>query len=215
MIKGIIFDLDGTTIHTLPDLQESLNKALKEYGFPERTYDQVRLGIGNGYRKLIDSAVPEEIPEEIKVSLAERYKQIYSENYANHSYPYEGMKEVLQQMQEKGIKLAVNSNKSTENTNRLITKNFPGINFVAVIGARKDIPLKPDPYTANEIIEMMGLKKEEVFYVGDSDVDMHTGHNAGLKTVGCLWGFRDRETLEEADADYIVAKPEELLECLK
>ena len=214
MIKGIIFDLDGTTINTLNELQSSLNEALRERGFPERTKDEVRMGVGRGFRKLIEVSVPAGSDDKTIDEVGERYREIYSEKHIL-SKPYEGIKELLEKLQEKNIKIAVNSNKSDKFTKNIILSNFPGINFTAIYGARENIPHKPDPSTAYEIIEEMKLNKNEVVYVGDSEVDMQTGNNAGLFVIGCLWGFRDEKTLKENKANLLVNKPEEIMEFIE
>lgn len=213
MIKGIIFDLDGTTINTLNELYISINQTLKDYGYPTKTMDEVRLGVGRGFRKLVEKVVPEKLDEEKTAEIGRNYQRSYTENYLK-STVYPGMPELLKELQDRGILLAVNSNKSDRFTKDLIAKNYPDIRFVAVYGGRDGIPLKPDPTTAREIADLMGLKTGEILYVGDSDVDMYTGKNAGMKTAGCLWGFRDRETLNEAGADCILEKPEDLLKLL-
>ena len=214
MIKGLIFDLDGTTIYTIEDLTDAVNLTLKEFGFPLKQIDDVRAGIGHGFRRLIRSIVPEGTDEETETKVGDRYRQIYSEICDKKSRAYEGMPELLKTLQEKGIKLAVNSNKGDDLTKRLIYKCYPDIDFVAVYGARVGIHHKPDPTTANEIAKMMDLKNEEIMYVGDSDVDMKTAKNARMVATGCLWGYRDQGVLTDAGADYIVSKPEEILRYL-
>ena len=210
MIKGMIFDLDGTTIDTLNDIKESFNKALEEFGYPRKSRDEIRMGVGRGFRMLVNAIVPEGVSEEKKEEIAARYKNIYRENYYKTSFAYSGMNVLIKELQEQGIKLAVNSNKSDEFTTELIRRNYPDISFVAVIGAREGVPHKPDPSTALEIADMMKLDPEEIAYVGDSDIDMMTGKNAGMKTIGVLWGYRDEKILKENGADHTVKTPEEI-----
>ena len=214
MIKGIIFDLDGTTANTLEDIKDCLNKALVEFGFRERNSEEVRLSLGKGSLKLIIDSTPEGTDEKTIKEILELYLDIYSKNYIVKTVPYDGIYDLLITLQDKGIKLAVNSNKPDHLTKVIIKEFYPEIDFIEVLGNRDDIPRKPDPAGANLIIEKMGLEKIEVLYVGDSETDMQTAHNAGLKVVGCPWGFRDIETLKENNATYIVSKPEEILNCL-
>lgn len=214
MIKGIIFDLDGTTLSTLYDIQGSVNIVLKKHGYPERNYDEVRLAIGKGSRNLIKECLPLNTPDETIDSLLDEYIETYGHHYDVETKPYEGIQELLNELEAKGIILAINSNKPNEYTNNLIKSHYPGNKFIDIIGAREGIPYKPDPYSANEIVEKMGFNKNEVLYVGDSDSDVKTAKNAGLKCVGCLWGFRDLKTLTDAGADYIISKPKELLNYL-
>ena len=214
MIKGVIFDLDGTTIYTIEDLGDSVNMALKEFGFPDKTYEEVTAVIGRGSKKLIEDVVPEGTSVKIQEKLLKRYLEIYKENLDVKSVAYEGMVELVRTLQEKGIKVAVNSNKPDEMTKKLIYKCYPDVDFVAVYGSRPDVPNKPDPATANEIADLMGLKNEEIMYIGDSDVDIRTAKNAHMVSCGCLWGYRDLQNLLNAGADHIVSKPEEILRCL-
>ena len=120
MIKGIIFDLDGTTIDTLEDIQDSLNKALIEYGFKPRTYDQVRRGVGTGFLNLVKHSIDKDLKEEKIVEIANRYWDIYSDNNENKTKPFKGVADLLETLQNKGIKIAINSNKSDKNTKKLI-----------------------------------------------------------------------------------------------
>ena len=214
MIKGLIFDLDGTTISTLEDITDAVNATFRPNGYPEKTCEEVRMAVGNGSMKLIERTAPVGLSAERLQELLQQYVGIYTNNYNVRSHAYDGMQELLQELQEKSILLAVNSNKPDHLTKALIAECFPGIGFVGVFGDRNDLPKKPDPTGANKLIEMMGLNKEEVLYVGDSETDIKTAKNAGLKSIGCLWGFRDRETLEEAGADYIVGGPAEILKYL-
>ena len=215
MIKGIIFDLDGTTLSTLYDIQDSMNIVLKNHNYPEKNYDHVRLAIGRGSRNLVKDCLPINASEEEIDKLLDEYIETYGHHYDVETKNYEGIQELLNELEKRGIVLAVNSNKPNEFTNNLIKQHYPGNKFIAIIGSRKGIPYKPDPYSANEIVNLMGFEKSEVLYVGDSDSDVNTAKNAGLKCVGCLWGFRDLKTLTDAGADYIISKPKELLNYLQ
>lgn len=215
MIKGIIFDLDGTTLNTLKDIHESFNKAFRKYGLEEKSLDEVRMGVGNGFRVLTKKLIPEDIKEETVEEIALCYQKTYTENYYKNTRPYEGVSELLSDLQKQGIQMAVNSNKSDVFVKDLIARNFPEIRFTEVCGSLDGVALKPDPEGVYRILKLMGLSKKEVLYVGDSETDMKTAKNAGLKSVGVLWGFRDYETLKENGADHIIERPEELLTILK
>ena len=214
MIKGIIFDVDGTTLSTLCDIREALNITLENHKFELQSYEDVRLHIGRGSKNLIKDSLPQNVSKEVIDLIEKEYLGKYREHYNVKTKPYDGIKELLDELQNKDILLAINSNKPDEFTKNLMKYHFPGINFIAVIGSRIGIPNKPDPFSANEIVEKMGLDRNEILYVGDSDSDVKTAKNAGLKVVGCLWGFRDYKNLSEAGADIIISEPKELLNYL-
>ena len=214
MIKGVIFDLDGTTVSTLEDIQDSLNYVLTKYNYPLRNYDEVRLGVGNGSRNLIRSSLPENSEEKIIETILKEYIERYSNNYLIKSKAYQGINEVLQKLNSLDCLVAINSNKPDKITKAMIQKVFPDVDFIEIIGQIDGQPRKPDPFATNKIIEKMKLRKEEVIYVGDSETDIQTAKNADLKSIGCLWGFRDYETLTKAQADYIISKPEEILQII-
>ncbi len=215
MKKGVIFDLDGTTLYTLTDITTSFNTALKEFGFPQKSEDEIRMGVGMGFRILVDNIVPKDTDEKIKDAIALRYKEIYSSNYYIHTRPYEGMRETLEKLRDLGVKMAVNSNKSDIFVKDLIARNFPGIEFVDVTGSIEGVALKPDPQAARMILNKMGIDASEAAYIGDSDIDMKTGVNAGMLTIGCLWGYRDEKVLKEAGAMCLAEKPEDILKLIK
>ena len=215
MIKGVIFDLDGTTLNTLDDIIDSFNATAEEAGYAPRSRDTIRMGVGRGFRVLVDRVLPEVSDEEERERLALRYREQYAQRYANKTRPYEGIAELLEKLQADGIRMAVDSNKSDFFVKSLIKKNFPGIEFSDVMGSLPEYPLKPDPGRALKMIENMGFNKEEVLYVGDSETDMKTAVNAGVLPIGCLWGFRDRQTLKENGAACLVETPEEIYELIK
>ena len=215
MKKGVIFDLDGTTLYTLTDITTSFNAALKEFGFPQKSEDEIRMGVGMGFRILVDNIVPKDTDEKKKDAIALRYKEIYSSNYYINTRPYEGMRETLEKLRDLGVKMAVNSNKSDIFVKDLIARNFPGIEFVDVTGSIEGVALKPDPQAARMILNKMGIDASEAAYIGDSDIDMKTGVNAGMLTIGCLWGYRDEKVLKEAGAMALAEKPEDILKLIK
>ena len=215
MIKGLIFDLDGTLIDSIGDIAFSANLTLKENGYETRNEDFVRMATGRGFKKLIADMLPEGSSDELVDEMTKKFAVNYGNHYCERTKAYDGIYDLLKALQDKGIKLAVNSNKKDEMTKNLMKKIFPEINFLEVIGERVGIANKPDPYTALEIVSKMDFDINEVMYVGDSEVDINTANNAKLKSIGCLWGFRDRETLNKQGATYIVEKPNDILEIVK
>ena len=215
MIKGLIFDLDGTLIDSIKDITTSVNLSLKEYGFKEVSLDFVRKNTGRGFRVLVQDSLSEVKDDKLIDEITDLYTAKYGEHYKDETNAYEGIKETLTLLQEKGIKLAVNSNKKDIYTKSLMKKIFPNIDFIAVYGEREGIKNKPDPTSANEIVDIMKLDKQEVLYVGDSEVDIRTAKNANLKSIGCKWGFRKEQVLIEEGATYIIDKPQEMIDIIE
>ncbi len=216
MKKLVIFDLDGTLLNTIADLATATNQALKHYGYPIHEVDAYRFFVGNGINKLFERALPEgERTEENILKIRSRFVPYYDVHNADLSRPYPGIPELLQALQQQGIMIAVASNKYQAATRKLIAHYFPEINFVEVLGQREGIPAKPDPGIVHDIIAKAGVKQEEVLYVGDSNVDMQTAHNAGVTAVGVAWGFRPRAELEALHPAHIIEEAEELLQYLQ
>ncbi len=214
MIKGIIFDLDGTLIDTISDIGKSVNAVLEDYGYKTYPLSAYRDMVGHGFAVLIKKAMPKGLkPEQYEEALA-KFTYYYDQYYMDSTRPYPDIQDLLNKLKERGLKLAVNSNKRNDYTEKLIKHFFPDIPFTAVFGARENIPNKPDPYTALEIIAMMGLNKEEVLYIGDSETDINTGHNAGLKTVGVAWGFSDYDKLRALNPDFLVNQAADILKII-
>lgn len=212
MIKAVIFDLDGTTLNTIDDIQNSLNIVLNKHNIESTTHEKVRLALGMGSKYLVKKHLPESLNDRILNKITDEYIETYKKYYNIKTKPYDGIYKLLEELQNKEKILAINSNKPDELCKKLIIDHFPKINFKFIIGSREDIPNKPDPYSVNEIIEKINIDRKEVLYVGDSENDILTAKNAGIKSVGCLWGFRDLKTLVETNADYIISSPKELLE---
>lgn len=212
MKKLIIFDLDGTLLNTIADLATATNQALQHYGYPTHEVDAYRFFVGNGINKLFERALPEsERTEENILKIRSQFVPYYDIHNADLSRPYPGIAELLEALQQKGIRIAVASNKYQAAARKLIAYYFPTIRFAEVLGQREGVPTKPDPAIVNDILAQTGVKREEVLYVGDSNVDMQTAHNAGVTAVGVSWGFRPRTELEALHPAHIIDKAEELL----
>lgn len=214
--KGVIFDLDGTLLDTIADLSDSVNEVLRQFGHPEHTYGEYKLLIGKGFRNLLENSFPAGSWEEKTIDEALAvFLETYDKKYMDKTAPYEGIDQMLDELNEMGIKIAVNSNKRTDYTNALIQKFFGRIPFVGVFGERAGIPKKPDPASALELAEKMGLEPGQILYVGDSKTDMVTAANAGMTSVGVEWGFRGYKELKENGAGYIVKRAEEITELFR
>ena len=212
MTKLAIFDLDGTLIDTLEDIACACNHALEAGGFPPRRLDEYNMLVGRGVLNLCRYALPEgKRDEETVRATYERFVAYYDRHLCDRSKPYPGICSMLDRLTEKGISLAVASNKYQRGTEFLISRLFGRYSFVSVLGQREGRPIKPDPEIVNEAMAAMkGVSVDEVVYCGDSDVDMQTGRNAGVRTVGVTWGFRSREELAAYDPWLIADNAEEL-----
>lgn len=215
MIKGIIFDLDGTLIDTIEDIGNSVNSVLEDYGYPTYTMLEYKQMVGYGFMQLIKNAMPSGLKDDQYEEALAKFTYYYDKFYMDTTHPYAGIEDLLSELKAKDIKIAVNSNKRDDYTKSLINHCFATYDFVDVVGSRANIPNKPDPTTALEIASKMGFAKDEIMYVGDSETDIKTGLNAGLKTIGVAWGFRSKKQLEEAGAKIIIDQPLELLNHLK
>ena len=213
-MKACIFDLDGTLTNTLESMTYSVNLTLKEMGLSQITKDQCRMFVGNGARVLIEESL--KVSGDPKASRIEEgmkiYGRIFDQNCTYHVTLYEGIPEMLKALKDRGIHLAVLSNKPDRQTVKVVKEIFGDNIFDYAQGQKDGIRRKPEPDGGWYLMEQMQVSKEECLYIGDSEVDAATGKNAGLKTIGVLWGFRDRKTLETAGADHLIERPEELLQ---
>ena len=215
MIKAAIFDLDGTLLNTLEDVVNACNYALKKCNFKTHSIEEYKVFVGDGRSKLIERIVPDEYKgnDEVKNKVLRLFDEYYSGHMLDMTKPYEGICEMLKSLKEKGVKLAVVSNKPDEFVGGIVKKYF-GDTFEIVHGQRTNYPVKPDPTTVYEVIEYFGIKLNESIYVGDSNVDIYTAKNAKVKSIGVAWGFRGEEELREAGADYIVYDSNEITELI-
>ncbi len=208
---AIIFDLDGTLTDTLGDLTNSVNFALREFGFPERTLDEVRSFVGNGVRRLVYSSVPENTDEET----AEKCLSVFKEYYKNHSLvetkPYDGIIPMLETLKKQGIKTAVVTNKMHEAAEEIVRIFFDGLIDIT-LGQVDGVAQKPQPDGIYHVLEKLGVSKEKAVYVGDSEVDCITAKNAGIPCIGVTWGFRDKSVLVENGADFIADISEDIVD---
>ena len=210
MNNTVIFDLDGTLLNTLDDLTDSVNFALGEMGYPLHTADEVRMMVGNSVIYLIEQALPDGTDKEIFDKTLALFESHYQTNMRNKTAPYDGVMQMLDKLSTEGYKLAVVSNKPDVFTQELVSELF-GDYIPLAIGRSETIARKPAPDMLELAMKQLGSDPDSTVYVGDSEVDVETSINAGVDCVGCLWGFRDRETLESAGAEFIISSPDELV----
>lgn len=208
----VIFDLDGTLLDTIGDLSAACNHLLAQRGYPLHTDEEYRLMVGNGIDRLIERALPPDVrsPETAQV-LRPEFIDYYRAHIDQHTRPYPGIPELLEKLEENGVKLAVASNKYHNGTIALIERFFSQRHFAAVFGQREGVPVKPDPAAVNGILSLTGVGVFDTLYVGDSGVDMQTARNAGIESAGVLWGFRPRAELVEAGARHIADSPADII----
>ena len=207
--KAIIFDLDGTLLDTLADLAEGTNYALRVNGFPERTIDEIRRFVGNGARKLIERAVPDGQIEAALEKVRQDFDIYYKVHCKDHTGPYPGIMEMLQELVQQGYSLGVVSNKPDFAVQELIPEYFPGI-FASVSGERQGVAKKPAPDLILEAMKNLQADSSNAVYVGDSEVDMEAAANAGIPCISVAWGFKGKKFLEEQQAEMIIEKPSEI-----
>ena len=210
MYKNYIFDLDGTLLNTLADLASSTNYALRQYGMPEHSVDDVRRFVGNGVGKLIERAIPDGLANPLYEDVLATFRKHYLIHSLDTTSPYPGIGELLHTLRSMGCNVAVVSNKFYNATVELCQHFFADTVEVA-IGERENIRRKPAPDTVFEAMRQLGVTAEDTVYVGDSDVDVATARNSGIPCISVLCGFRDRDFLIEHGATTFVNTPEEIL----
>ena len=206
MFKYFIFDLDGTLAYTIGDLRNSMNLTFEKYGFPPVDDAKVLASINLGTREFVRKCLPDNIEknEEFIQEVIEEYLKIYDANCLVYIEPYKYVGEILTYCKNNGAKMAVYSNKHDPCTKRIIKALFPDT-FVTVLGGGTEIPHKPAPDGAWYVANILGAKPEEVAFIGDSDVDMQTAVNAGMRPFGVSWGYRPAELLLENGAEGIIS----------
>lgn len=206
-----IFDLDGTLLNTLNDLAASCNYALRSYGFPEHSVDDVRRFVGNGVRLLMCRAIPDGDNNPKFEDCYACFREHYLHHNLDTTAPYPGIMDMIKALNANGKHIAVVSNKFYEAT-RALVRHFFGEEISVAIGERPDIHKKPAPDTVNEALRQLGVGREGAVYIGDSDVDIDTARNSGMPCISVLWGFRDKEFLLEHGATSLVSAPAEILD---
>lgn len=211
MLRGMIFDCDGTLLDTMPDLAAVTNQTLKDFGFPTHTFEEIQSYVGDGGRRLISLAVPAGTAAEVCESAFQHWCELYPKIGFKLTQHYKGMDAALADLRKQGCKLAVLSNKFNDATKLVIDRNFPAHTFNPVYGERKGIPRKPDPTGLVGVIEEMGLTPGECAYVGDAPTDIEVALRAGAYAVGVSWGYRDEADLREAGAQAIAHTPHDFV----
>lgn len=212
-IRSVIFDMDGTLLNTLQMIMECNNEILERNGFPRRSYEEYKTFVGDGMMTLLKRALPQGTDDETARKLIPQVLELYNSTDMNTIHPYDGVTELLDILVSMGIKISILTNKEHKYAVLNTQAVLPEYNFEAVLGERAGKPLKPDPYGIYEISEITGVPLNETVFVGDMKADILTGRNAGVFTFGCLWGFGNKEDLEEADR--LISHPLEIIQSPK
>ena len=212
MFKAVLFDLDGTLLYTLKDVADAMNKALVHFGFSPHPVDAYKYFIGESVETEAQRALPESArdPEFVR-KIAAYSEEIYDKCWGDNTHPYTGIPELLTELPRRGLSLAILSNKNDRFTKVMVEKILPQWRFKIVQGALPDVPLKPDPTMALQIVKKLVIAPEQFLYLGDTSTDMKTAVAAGMFPVGCLWGYRTADELIESGAKILIDNPLDVL----
>ena len=212
--KGVIFDLDGTLVNSLEDIADAMNSVLRNLNYPTHSYEAYQYFIGSGLRNLVSQSLPESHNDEKDIdSCYHLMVAEYRDNCTRKTASYEGIIELLDHLISQKIKLSVFSNKADALTKEITAALFPNY-FGSVVGLTTESLKKPNPSKALAISKSLGLKPEEIIFVGDSGIDMQTATNANMFAVGASWGYRPKKELIENGAKQVLSHPLDLIEIL-
>lgn len=209
----IVFDMDGTILDTLEDLTDSMNHVLLQYGYPERSIDEIRSFVGNGLYNLVRLAIPTGKSEEHIQEVLSSMKAYYGEHSNIKTRPYDGILDLIRALRDKGYKTAVVSNKIDSGVQDLCELHYKGL-FDVAIGEKDGVARKPAPDMVYAALDALGVPKDRAVFVGDSEVDLATARNSGLDMIAVGWGFREPKFLLEQGAERVYASPAEVEEAL-
>ena len=212
MKKLVIFDLDGTLLNTIEDLGQAANYALERNGYATHSMASYPYFVGNCVRRLVTRVLPEDARDDENVDrVLGDFMKYYDEHCIDYTKPYNGMPELLQDLRDMGVMMAVASNKYQQAVSKIIPHYFPDINFIAIEGQKDGVNVKPDPSIVFSILAQARVPKADALYIGDSGVDMETARRACIDSVGVTWGFRSKKELVEYQADVIVNNPVDIV----
>lgn len=210
MKKVVIFDLDGTLLYSLEDLMDSVNYTLDLFGYQKRTLEEITSSVGNGVKHLLRQSLPANIDDEEMEKCFLIFKDYYSEHCCDKTHPYDGIVDMMKVLKDKDLKLCIVSNKFQSAAEEVCDFYFKGL-YDMVIGESESCRRKPAPDGINMICDFYGVEKDEVLFLGDSEVDIKTAENAGVFCVSVLWGYRDKQFLTDNGAKLFINNPDEII----
>lgn len=209
--KAVIFDLDGTLVNSIKDIADAMNVVLQKRNYPTYDYDTYKTFVGSGVKSLVIKALPKNKTSTTEVNLClNDMMQVYSACCTNKTEPYQGILELLDTLHNKGLKLAILSNKEDGLTKKVASALLPEY-ITPILGLKDEALKKPNPQVLLQLCETLNVNPEEAIYVGDTDVDILVAKNANMCAVGVSWGFRDPQELIAQGADLILQTPKDLL----
>lgn len=206
--------MDGTLLDTLDIISRTNNRILQLHGFPAHTIEEYKGFVGDGMRMLLRRALPQGTSEDVITKLLPEVLDLYHEEGVGTIPPFPGIRETLTKLTEKNVKISILTNKEHKYALLNAETILGEFKFDAILGERPGIPLKPAPDGIFEIAEITGIPLSQTLYAGDMKADVLTAKNAGIKSAGCLWGFGRKDDLAALGADFLISKPEELLDLL-
>lgn len=214
MYRTVIFDLDGTILNTIEDLADAGNWVCRRNGWPEHDVEAYKQMVGHGIPNLVEQFSPANCRSPLLMMITQaQFSEYYGAHNLDRTAPYAGVEDMLKTLAQNGVTLAVYSNKADEFSKTIVEHFFPGV-FRLVRGKIPGVPVKPDPTGVRGVLRELNALASETLFVGDSDVDMETAHNARMTACGVTWGFRGREELQQAGAEHLVNTAEELTDLI-
>ena len=213
-IKAVLFDLDGTLVNTLASLKRNMDLTMEHFSLEGVSLEETKKFVGVGTKKFVERSL-EKNAQELYEEAYEYYRSIFPENCTYQAEPYPGIPACLKRLEEKGISRVCITNKPKEEASIILNKVFAPDSFTLVLGDNGKIPLKPNPDMLLTVCKELGISSEEAVMVGDTKTDLDAAKNAGMLSIGCLYGFRDKKELEEHGAKYLVKDGEELWQVLE
>lgn len=214
MNKAVIFDLDGTLLDSIQDIADNINAMLMQFGYPQRRVDEIMQFIGNGARNLVKRSLPDTATGQEIDQRLEYYNKIYTESGCPLTKLFDGVKEVVETLKERGYKIAILTNKPQLATDRIYQRYMSELSIDLVVGQRDGVKIKPDPASALKILSEFSVEPKNAYFVGDGETDVLTAINGKMQSVAVLWGYRSKAQLEEAGAKIFVKTPLQLLDII-